>query len=205
MRMDPTQGESAAELLARLDVQSLSDLFRQLGEEPQARRVARAIERARQVAPISTTDRLAEVVVDALGGRRGPKHPATRVFQALRMAVNGEMEALSQALEDGIKLLQPGGRLVVITFESLTDRLVKRCFAAHVGRWVSLQQGGERWEGDLPAAWAVTRRALVPEADEVANNPRARTAKLRVIERSDAPVRLKGGQGRGGIKYEKKS
>ncbi len=187
MRMDPTRGESAAALLARLDVQSLADLLRRLGEEPQARRIAQAIVREREKAPIVTTGRLAEVVSAALGGRKGPRHPATRVFQALRMAVNGELEELEQALEDGLRLLKPGGRLAVITFESLTDRLVKQCFAAHAGKWVSLQQGGERWEGVLPAVKRVTRHPLEAGPDEVEANPRARTAKLRVVERCEAP------------------
>lgn len=187
MRMDPTRGESAADLLARLDVQSLADLFRRLGEEPQARRIAQAIAREQERSPIVTTGRLAEVVSAALGGRKGPRHPATRVFQALRMAVNRELEELEQALEDGLRLLAPGGRLAVITFESLTDRLVKQCFAAHTGKWVSLQQGGERWEGVLPAVKKVTRHPLEAGPDEVEANPRARTAKLRVAERCEAP------------------
>jgi len=189
MRMDTTRGESAADLLARLDVQSLADVLRRLGEEPQARRVAQAILRAQQQAPIATTGRLAEVVSAALGGRSGPRHPATRVFQALRMAVNRELEDLEQALEDGLSLLKPGGRMAVITFESLTDRLVKQRFAAHAGRWVSLQQGGERWEGELPAVQKVTRHPLEAGADEREANPRARSAKLRVVARCEAPGR----------------
>jgi len=186
MRMDPARGESAADLLARLDVQSLADVFRRLGEEPQARRIAQAVVRAREQAPIVTTGRLAEVVSAALGGKKGPRHPATRVFQALRMAVNHELEDLEQALEDGLRLLKPGGRMAVITFESLTDRLVKQHFAAHAGRWVSLQQGGERWEGELPAVTKVTRHPLEAGPDEVAANPRARSAKLRVVQRCAA-------------------
>ena len=189
MRMDLTRGESAADLLARLDVQSLADVFRRLGEEPQSRRVAQAILRAQAQMPIKTTRRLADVVSEALGGRMGPRHPATRVFQALRMAVNQEMEELEQALEDGLKLLKPGGRMAVITFESLTDRLVKQRFAAHAGRWVSLQQGGERWEGELPAVTKVTRHPVEAGPEEVAANPRARSAKLRVVQRCQAPER----------------
>jgi len=188
MRMDPTRGESAADLLARLDVQSLTDLFRRLGEEPQAWRIAQAIMREREKGPIDTTGRLAEVVSAALGGRSGPRHPATRVFQALRMAVNRELEDLEQALEDGLSLLKPGGRLAVITFESLTDRLVKQCFVAHAGKWISLQQGGERWEGVLPAVVKVTRHPLEAGPDELAANPRARSAKLRVVQRCEAPA-----------------
>ena len=189
MRMDLTRGESAADLLARLDVQSLADVLRRLGEEPQARRIAQAVVRARERRAIDTTGRLAEVVSAALGGRSGPRHPATRVFQALRMAVNREMEELGQALEDGLRLLKPGGRMAVITFESLTDRAVKQCFAAHAGKWVSLQQGGERWEGELPAVERTTRHPVEPGAEELAENPRARSAKLRAVRRCEAPVR----------------
>jgi 16S rRNA (cytosine1402-N4)-methyltransferase len=189
MRMDPTRGESAADLVARLDVQSLADMFRKFGEEPQAWRIAQAIGRAREKLAIDTTGRLAEVVSDALGGRTGPRHPATRVFQALRMAVNQELEELEQALEDGLRLLKPGGRMAVITFESLTDRLVKQHFAAHVGKWVSLQQGGERWEGDLPAVQKVMRHPVEPGPDEVAAYPRARSAKLRAVRCCERPTR----------------
>lgn len=189
MRMDTTRGESAADLLARLDVQSLADVFRRLGEEPHARRIAQAVARAQRQSPIVTTGRLAQVVADAAGGRSGPRHPATRVFQALRMAVNRELEDLEQALEEGLRLLKPGGRMAVITFESITDRLVKQRFAAHAGRWVSLQQGGERWEGELPAVTRVTRRPLEAGPDELEANPRARSAKLRVVQRCEAPVR----------------
>ena len=192
MRMDPTRGESAADLLAQLDVQSLADIFRRLGEEPQARRIAQAVLRAREQSPITTTGRLAEVVTGALGGRTGPRHPATRVFQALRMAVNQELENLERALEEGLSLLKPGGRMAVITFESLTDRLVKQRFAAHAGRWVSLQQGGERWEGELPAVTKVTRHPLEAGEAERAANPRARSAKLRAVQRCEQPERRAG-------------
>ena len=183
MRMDVTKGESAADLLARLDESDLADVLFRLGEEPQARRVARAIHRAQGQAPIMTTGRLASVVADAVGGRTGPRHPATRVFQALRMAVNREMDELEQALGAGLRLLKPGGRMAVITFESMTDRMVKHTFAAHVGKMVSLQQGGERWEGELPAVTRVTRHPVESGEDEIAANPRARSAKLRVVQR----------------------
>lgn len=185
MRMGPDAGETAAELLARLEVRELADLFRALGEEPRATRVARAIARQREKAPIATTGQLAEIVTRALGGgpRRGGRHPATRVFQALRMAVNDELGALERALEAAMALLRPDGRLAVICFESLSDRIVKRRLAAHVGRRLALPQGGTRWEGEAPAMAWVERRAARPAVDETAANPRARSARLRVARR----------------------
>jgi 16S rRNA (cytosine1402-N4)-methyltransferase len=185
MRMDPARGETAAERLARLDVAELTDLFRTLGEEPQAGRVAKALVRERERKPITTTLRLAEIVAQAAGGRGNRKrHPATRVFQALRMAVNAELEALAAALEAAMARLRPDGRLAVITFESLSDRLVKRCLTEHVGREVSLQQGGSRWEGRLPRMAWVERRARRPGEAERLRNPRARSAKLRAVRRT---------------------
>ena len=190
MRMDPTGGETAADLIARLDGEGLARLFRALGEEPQAGRIARAIVRARDKAPILSTARLAEIVTAAVGGRRDRRrHPATRVFQALRMAVNGELEALGSALEAAMVRLRPGGCLAVITFESLSDRLVKQCMAGHVGRDVSLQQGGSRWEGLLPRMDWVHRRAVRPAPEELSQNPRARSAKLRAVRKRPADER----------------
>ena len=183
MRMDPGRGETAADLVARLDAAGLADIFRRYGEEPRAGHVARAVVKARDLAPITTTGQLADIVSRSLGGpgRSRGHHPATRVFQALRMAVNGELEALQAALDAAIARLRPGGRLVVITFESLSDRMVKQCFAAHVGREVSLQQGGSRWEGALPRLERVDRHAVRPAKAEAEANPRARSAKLRAV------------------------
>ncbi len=185
MRMDPGRGETAADLIARLDAAGLADIFRRYGEEPRAGHVARAVVKARDLAPITTTGQLADIVSRSLGapGRTRGHHPATRVFQALRMAVNGELEALQAALDAAIARLRPGGRLAVITFESLSDRLVKQCFAAHVGRDVSLQQGGFRWEGALPRMERVDRHAVRPAKSEAEANPRARSAKLRTVRR----------------------
>jgi len=196
MRMDPTSGETAAALLARLDVDELAALFRRLGEEPLAGVVARAIDRARGAAPVRTTGHLAGIVAGAVA-RRPPqvrRQTLVRVFQALRMAVNGELESLAGALAAGLRLLAPDGRMVVIAFESLTDRMVKRCFAAHAGRMAALPQGGARWEGERPAVALLTRRPLTPGAEEVARNPRARSAKLRGVRRLTAAesVRLTG-------------
>ena len=181
MRMDRAGGVSAADIVNEEDAGELTKIFRNLGEEPQAGRIAKAIAVARAKKRFETTLELADFI-ERLVGRRGGHHPATRVFQALRMAVNDEMGELERALEDGISILKPGGRFAVITFESLTDRVVKKFFANHVGKMVSLLQGGERWEGALPRAVAVTRKAVKATEEEVNLNPRSRSAKLRVIE-----------------------
>ena len=181
MRMDRAGGVSAADIVNEEDAGELAKIFRDFGEEPQAGRIAKAIAAARVKKRFETTLELADFI-EHLIGRRGGHHPATRVFQALRMAVNDEMGELERALEDGISILKPGGRFAIITFESLTDRVVKRFFAAHVGKMVSLQQGGEKWEGALPRAVAVTRKAVKAAEEELNLNPRSRSAKLRVIE-----------------------
>lgn len=181
MRMDRAGGVSAADIVNGEDAGELAKIFRDFGEEPHAGRIAKAIAAARAKKRFETTLELAGFI-ERLIGRRGGHHPATRVFQALRMAVNDEMGELEKALEDGISILKPGGRFAVITFESLTDRVVKRFFAAHVGKMVSLQQGGEKWEGAVPRAVAVTRKAVKAAEEELNLNPRSRSAKLRVIE-----------------------
>ncbi len=186
MRMDPGCGETAADLVARLDAAGLADIFRRYGEEPRAGHVARAVVKARDLAPITTTGQLADIVSRSLGGpgRSRGHHPATRVFQALRMEVNDETGELERALTGALEILAPAGRLAVITFESITDRMVKTFFARHTGRLVSLQQGGERWEGELPRMSPVTRRAVTASDEEIAVNPRSRSAKLRVAEKT---------------------
>lgn len=185
MRMDRSEGVTAAELVNRESAERLEEIFRAWGEEPRARQVARAIVRARSERGVrfETTLQLAEFV-ESLLGRRGGRHPATRVFQALRMEVNDEMGSLVRALDGGMRILKRGGRFAVITFESLTDRCVKRFFADHVGRMRSLQQGGEMWTGSEPRAKAVTRRAATAGEEELGVNPRARSAKLRVVEKA---------------------
>ena len=182
MRMDRSQGASAADLVNGESAESLEAIFRELGEEPAARQIARAIAGHRG---FSTTTDLADFV-ERTTGRHGSHHPATRVFQALRMAVNDELGELKRALVGGLELLRPGGRFAVIAFESLTDRTVKRFFAAHVGRMESLQQGGERWVGEQPRARAVTRRAVKAGCRETMSNPRSRSARLRAIEKERA-------------------
>ncbi|MBN1557596.1 MAG: 16S rRNA (cytosine(1402)-N(4))-methyltransferase RsmH [Lentisphaerae bacterium] len=184
MRMDPSAGPTAAAWLRDVDEAELCRVLRGFGEERAARRIARRIVRARAEAPVDTTLRLAGLVRAARGGRRGRTHPATQTFQAIRMAVNRELEHLEAGLEAGLRVLKPGGRMAVISFHSVEDRAVKRCFAAHAGRWESLAQGGRVWRGETPAVHRVTRKPLTPSAEECRRNPRARSAKLRVVERT---------------------
>jgi 16S rRNA (cytosine1402-N4)-methyltransferase len=169
MRLDPTRGESAAELLRRADEGEIADIIYQFGEEHRSRRVARAIVRRREGTPIATTQDLVRAVESALGPRRGRIHPATKTFQALRIAVNDELGSLETALPAAASLLAPGGRLAVIAFHSLEDRRVKQFFRA----------GGS----DAARLAELTRKPLIPGQTEVAENPRARSAKLRVAER----------------------
>ena len=184
MRMDRSAGPTAADVVNGEGAERLAEIFRDFGEEPQARRIAKALVAVREKGTrFATTTALADFI-ERLVGRRGGHHPATRVFQALRMAVNDELGELERALKGAMAVLKPGGRLAVITFESLSDRIAKRFFAAHVGRMRSLQRGGEEWEGEMPRAVAVTRRAVKAGDAEVAANPRSRSAKLRAVERT---------------------
>ena len=182
MRMDRSSGLSAADIVNSKGAERLEEIFREWGEEPQARRIAKAIVKEREKRKFETTVEFADFV-EGVVGRRGAHHPATRVFQALRMEVNDEIGELERALEGGLEILKSGGRFAVITFESLTDRIVKRSFAKHVGRMVSLQQGGERWEGEEPRMRAVTGKVVVASEEEADFNPRSRSAKLRAAEK----------------------
>ena len=182
MRMDRSSGLSAADIVNTESAERLEEIFREWGEEPQSRRIAKAIVKEREKSKFETTVEFADFV-ERVVGRRGAHHPATRVFQALRMEVNDEIGELGRALEGGLDLLRSGGRFAVITFESLTDRIVKRFFAGHIGRMVSLQQGGERWEGEEPRMKAVTGKVVVASKGEEDLNPRSRSAKLRAAEK----------------------
>ena len=182
MRMNPHTGPTAADLVNALPEEDLAALFREKGEERHARRIARAVVRARTDGRIETTLQLAGIV-ERVAARRGRLHPATRVFQALRIAVNDELECLSAGLEAGIGQLCAGGRLAVISFHSLEDRIAKRCFADHAGRWESLQAGGRAWRGREPQVKRVTKKPVEPSTEEIERNPRARSARLRVVER----------------------
>ena len=184
MRMDDRRELTAAALLQRLSPEELAEVLRRYGEEPMARRIAKFVAAAlARGEPLETTAQLAELVSRAKGGRRGRTHPATQTFQALRIAVNGELAALEAALPAALELLAPGGRLAVISFHSLEDRMVKQFMAAHEGRMESLAKGGSRWIGQLPRARRVTRKAVTAAEEEIARNPRSRSAKLRVLER----------------------
>ncbi|MCS6880605.1 MAG: 16S rRNA (cytosine(1402)-N(4))-methyltransferase RsmH [Oscillochloridaceae bacterium] len=177
MRMDPTGGPTAADLVNRLDERELADLIYRYGEERASRRIARLIVERRRQAPITTTADLASLVLRAVGrGGRERIHPATRTFQALRIAVNRELEQLEAALPQAVELLRPGGRLAVISFHSLEDRIVKQFFRAESGYGGS---AGER----PPRLTIITRKPIEAAPSEVAANPRARSARLRVAER----------------------
>ncbi|MCZ7591472.1 MAG: 16S rRNA (cytosine(1402)-N(4))-methyltransferase RsmH [Kiritimatiellae bacterium] len=185
MRMDPDIPRSAADWANQISESDLADVLWRFGEERASRRIARFIVEARQRAPIRTTSELAELVVRAKGGQRGRIHPATQTFQALRVAVNNELGALEEGIESALSLLKSGGRLAVISFHSLEDRIVKQRMAAHVGRRESLEAGGERWIVSPPRVkWIVKTPAMAGET-EMKRNPRARSARLRVVERID--------------------
>ena len=181
MRMDTTRGQSVAEWLQDASIEAMTEVIRDYGEERFAGLVARAIDRHRQACgPLQTTAELAEVVAGAVKTREPGKDPATRTFQALRIFINAELEELQQALQASLKVLQPGGRLVVISFHSLEDRIVKQFMAAH-----------SREVYDRRAPFAAPKvmqlKALgrtKPSDEEVAGNPRSRSAVMRVAERT---------------------
>ena len=184
MRFDPEQGAPASDLVNTLPERELADLIWRYGEEPGSRRIARAIARERELTPIETTTRLAAIVAGALGGRRGREtHPATRTFQALRIATNGELAALEAALSGAVEVLAPGGRLAVIAFHSLEDRIVKRFIERESTGCVCPPQIPVCVCGHRPGLQKITRRAVRPDAAERDANPRARSAVLRVAER----------------------
>ena len=186
MRFDTGRGVPAAELLVTLDANELTALFRRYGEEPFAGRIARAIVEARRVAPVRTAEELAalaERVAPARAPGRRRVHPATRVFQALRIAVNEELDALEAGLAAALDLLRPGGRLVVLSYHSLEDRIVKRFFQAERRGCTCPPEVPVCVCGRAPRLRLVVSRGLVPGEAEIAANPRARSARLRAAER----------------------
>lgn len=185
MRMDTTRGQSVAEWLADAETDTIAEVIREYGEERFAGQIAKAIDRRRQErGPIGTTAELAEVVAGAVKTREPGKDPATRTFQAFRIFINAELEELQQALEASLKVLQPGGRLVVISFHSLEDRIVKQFIAEH-----SREVFDRRAPFAAPKAMRLKALERVkPGAEEVAANPRSRSAVMRVAERTEVPV-----------------
>ncbi len=186
MRFDTGRGVPASELLATLDANELTALFRRYGEEPKAGRIARAIVEARHVAPVATAEELAGIIERVMPPNpRQPRrtHPATRVFQALRIAVNEELDALEAGLAAALELLRPGGRLVVLSYHSLEDRIVKRFLAAERRGCVCPPEIPVCVCGRNPRLRLLTRPSLTPTAEEIAANPRARSARLRAAER----------------------
>jgi len=184
MRMSG-EGATAADVVNAAGERDLASIIYVLGEERFSRGIARAILRARSEAPIATTGRLAEIVARAVRTKPGDIHPATRTFQALRIYVNDELGELAQALIAAERILRPGGRLVVVSFHSLEDRIVKSFLAER-----SETRGGSRHAPEVkrsaPSFAVLTKRPVIADEEEVARNPRARSAKLRAGERTDA-------------------
>lgn len=190
MRME-NSGLSAFDVIQEASEETLADIFYHYGEEKKSRRVARAILRARKAAPLNTTTDLVKIIHSVLGKKTGKIDSATRVFQALRIYVNDEIGALKKGLEGALNLLDPGGRLVVVTFHSLEDRIVKEFFNVGAGK---LQNTYSRYiphafeKERLPLLSILTSKALHPQESEILQNPRARSAKLRAALRTQNPL-----------------
>jgi 16S rRNA (cytosine1402-N4)-methyltransferase len=182
MRMDPGAATTAADIVNNASAEQLERIFRGFGEEPAARRIAARIVAVRGKRPFATTLDLARAV-EEVSPRRGRTHPATRVFQALRIAVNRELEALAEGLEQFGRRLTPGGRLGVITFHSLEDRIVKVFFKTHSAEWIDRPE----WPAPRPNPQRIfkllTPKPVLPGEEEQRRNPRSRSAKLRIVEK----------------------
>lgn len=186
MRMDRSQGLTAAQLLADISETELTRILRDYGEEKWAARIAKILVERRREHPIETTQDLVRVVDAAIPKavrRRDEGHPARRTFQAVRIAVNDELDPLDRALTDFVACLKPGGRLLVITFHSLEDRLVKRCFQRLANPCTCPPKAPICTCGQKPLVRILAKGAVPPTAEEIARNPRARSAKLRVAEK----------------------
>ncbi len=184
MRMS-REGQSAADIVNTFSKEEIADVLFRYGEEKSARRIAEAIVRRRAEKPIETTLELADVVRESVPAavRRAEGHPARRTFQALRIAVNGELDALSEGLEAALRLLAPGGRLAVITFHSLEDRIVKRKFLEWAEGCICPKDFPVCVCGRKPKVAILYKRGLSPAEDELKENPRARSARLRAVEK----------------------
>jgi 16S rRNA (cytosine1402-N4)-methyltransferase len=183
MRFDTGRGQSAADLVNTLDEAELADLIWRYGEERRSRAIARRIVEQRARKPIQRTGELARLVASVVHGRPGGIHPATRTFQALRIAVNDELGSLEAALPQAVGLLAPGGRLAIISFHSLEDRIVKQFFQREARGCICPPELPACVCGRSPTLRIVTRHPVTAGEDELARNPRARSAKLRVAER----------------------
>ena len=184
MRFDPGRGQPAADLVNALPEAALADLLWRYGEERQSRRIARAVAAEREREPIATTGRLAAIVEQAVGGRRGAAiHPATRTFQALRIATNDELGALLQGLGAAVEALAPGGKLVVIAFHSLEDRILKRFLDHECATCLCPPEAPLCVCGHQPRLSRVRRGVVKPAPEELAANPRSRSAVMRVATR----------------------
>ncbi|HXV20586.1 MAG TPA: 16S rRNA (cytosine(1402)-N(4))-methyltransferase RsmH [Desulfuromonadales bacterium] len=185
MRMDPTHGPTAADLVNTAAAEELTRIFREYGEERWAGRIARRIVQVRQQHPLTTTRQLAELVRDTVPGGKAPAriHPATRVFQALRIQVNQELEHVSRGIAEAIVLLKPGGRLVVISFHSLEDRIVKRFFQEEAKGCICPPRLPACVCNHRPRLELLTRKGVRATDAEVEANPRARSAVLRAVRR----------------------
>jgi 16S rRNA (cytosine1402-N4)-methyltransferase len=184
MRFDTSQGQPAADLVNTLDETELADLLWRYGEERRSRAIARRIVAQRRRAPIARTGELARLITSVMPGRPGGIHPATRSFQALRIAVNDELGNLEAALPRAVELLRPGGRIAVISFHSLEDRIVKRYFNEEARGCVCPPELPVCVCGRSPRLRVVTRHPITASAEELARNARSRSAKLRVAERA---------------------
>jgi 16S rRNA (cytosine1402-N4)-methyltransferase len=188
MRLDPSASVTAADLVNSLPESELADLIYKYGEEPVSRRIARRIVEAREKGPITTTDGLESIVYGAVGGRtagrtRSAIHPATKTFQALRIAVNRELEVLEEGLAAAVRVLSPGGRLAVISFHSLEDRIVKLFIRQEQKGCICPPEYPVCVCGRKPTLRAINRKPIEAGPEEAGRNPRSRSAKLRIAER----------------------
>jgi 16S rRNA (cytosine1402-N4)-methyltransferase len=183
MRMDRRQNLDAEGIVNTFGAAELERIFREYGEEPQARRVARAIVEQRKGRPLRSTADLAVLIEGVKGRERRNRHPATRIFQALRIAVNQELEQLERFLADGYETLRPKGRLAIISFHSLEDRLVKTAFRKWSRDCICPPRAPRCECGWSRKVVLLTKKPIVPTDEEIRANPRARSAKLRAVER----------------------
>ncbi|PZX46602.1 16S rRNA (cytosine1402-N4)-methyltransferase [Roseinatronobacter thiooxidans] len=188
MRMSQS-GLSARDLVNDAEEETLADILYHFGEERASRRIARAIVRERQDAPIETTLRLSSIVSGCLPRPKpGQSHPATRSFQALRIAVNAEFDALVAGLEAAERALKPGGKLAVVSFHSMEDRVVKRFLTARAGQGGRANRYAPEAPAEVPRFRLIEKRGVSADDEELAQNPRARSARLRMAERLDGPA-----------------